>query len=161
MSESSGSPGEVSTDAVAWAEQWESTRTLELLRELVGVAESVSPTVARRAGLSVTELQVLELIAERPWGPADLSRELHVTSAATSGIVDRLVARGHAVRSPHEQDRRRTVVSISDSGRREVLGHLLPMFMGLAEVDAALSEADREVVARYLEGAIAALRRVL
>lgn len=147
--------------AADWVRAWEPSETLTLLRELLGVAGQVGPSVARRAGLSTTELKVLELISERPWGPGDLSRELGVTTAATSGIVDRLVARGHAERAPHEHDGRRTVVHISESGMREVMGHLLPMFVGLEELDRSLSEADREVVARYLSGALASLRRLV
>ena len=60
-----------------------------------------------------------------------------MTTAAASGIVDRLAARGHVVREPHPTDRRRTVVGVTSTGREEVLGHLLPMFLELARIDAA------------------------
>ena len=83
------------------------------------------------------------------------------TSAATSGIIDRLVARGHAERHPHPEDGRRTVVTISESGRAEVLGHLMPMFLQLAVLDAGLTEEERQIVERYLRGASEALRRLI
>ena len=51
-------------------------------------------------------------------------------------------------------------MTISDSGRAEVVGHLMPMFRQLAELDAGLTQAEREVVTRYLRGASAAMRRV-
>jgi DNA-binding MarR family transcriptional regulator len=86
---------------------------------------------------------------------------LGVTSAASSGIVDRLEARGHVVREPDEHDGRRTRVVLTHSGREDVLGHLMPMFVALRELDATLDEDERRVVDRFLEGAAAALRRLL
>jgi DNA-binding MarR family transcriptional regulator len=71
------------------------------------------------------------------------------------------VARGHAQRQPHPVDGRRTEVVITDSGRREVIAQLRPMFEGLAAVDNELSEGDREVVQRYLTGVLEAMRRLL
>lgn len=137
------------------------TATLQLLRQLLDVAQQSGPAVARKADLSHTELTALELLTRQQWGPGELARHLGVTSAAASGIVDRLVARGHAERRPHEQDRRRTQVALTDSGRAEVLGHLMPMFVALDELDRSLSDAERAAVERYLAGAIEAVRRIL
>lgn len=137
------------------------TPTLTALRELLQLSAHVGPTIARRAGLSESELDALELLTRSPVGPADIARHLGVTTAASSGIVDRLVSRGHVVRRPHASDGRRTEVLITDSGRAEVIGHLMPMFTALLALDRSLSPADAEVVEAYLRGAIDALRRVL
>lgn len=141
--------------------QWRPSPTLAALQELIDVAQALPETVARRAGLSVTELHSLRALSERAMGPAALARHLHVTSAASSGIVDRLVARGHAQRQPHPIDGRRIEVVITDTGRREVIAQLRPMFEGLAAVDTTLTDAEREAVVRYLEGVIEAMRRLL
>ena len=93
-------------------------------------------------------------------GPVELGRALGVTSAASSGVVDRLVARGHAERRPHAGDGRRTEVVVTESGRREVFAMLAPMFTKLAEIDAPLDDDERALVERYLRGAIAAMRSV-
>lgn len=135
--------------------------SLEALQELVDVAGQVPHEVARRAGLSVSELHSLRHLMTAPLGPVELARELGVTSAASSGVVDRLVARGHAERRPHPDDGRRTEVVITDSGRLEILQRLAPMFSGLAETDSALTDDEREVVERYLRGAIAAMRALM
>lgn len=145
----------------AYVESWHQTSTLVALRELLKVSQQVGPTVAKRAELGHSELAALELLVEHQIGPADLARHLGVTSAASSGIVDRLVARGHVRREADENDGRRTRVLLTDSGREEVLGHLMPMFVGLAQLDAGLTEEERAVVDRYLRGAIAAIRRLL
>lgn len=137
------------------------TPTLRALRELLDVAALVRPTLARRASLSHTELQALELLFDGPTGPADLARRLGVTTAASTGIVDRLEARGHVVRRPHASDGRRTEVSITPSGSTELMGQLRPMFAALHELDAGLTAAERKVVQDYLQGAVAALRRLL
>ncbi len=151
----------MSGPSTAFVAQWRQTPTLAALRELVQVSSEVAPAVARRADLSHSELRALELLIGSAHGPVELARELGVTSAAASGIVDRLCARGHAVRHPHEHDKRRTEVRITDSGREEVLSYLVPMFTALAELDAELSDDERAVVDRYLRGAIAAMRRML
>ena len=137
------------------------TATLQLLRELLDVAQQSGPAVARRASLTHTELTALEQLTRSDCGPGELARHLGVTSAAASGIVDRLVTRGHVERRPHPDDRRRTQVVLTDSGRTEVIGHLMPMFTALDELDRSLSDDEREVVARYLSGAIVAIRRIL
>lgn len=138
-----------------------STDTLRALQDLVDVAEAVPSGVARSAGLSTSELHALRHLMLGSMGPVDLARLLGVTSAASSGVVDRLEARGHVTRRAHEADGRRTEVSITESGRTEVLRLMTPMFAGLAELDASLSQDEREVVLRYLEGAAAAMRTLL
>lgn len=137
------------------------TSTLLLLRELLDVAQRSGPALARRTQLTHNELLALEQLMEHRWGPGELARHLGVTSAAASGIVDRLVARGHVERQPHAEDRRRTQVVVTDSGHEEVLGHLMPMFVALDALDRSLSEEERAVVDRYLAGAIEAIGRVL
>lgn len=135
--------------------------TSQALRALTVVSAAVPGAVARRAGLSHNELAVLELLAEGPHGPSELARSLEVTTAAASGIVDRLVARGHAERSPHPQDRRRTVVAVSASGRETLVAELMPMFEALRQLEEELSVDEREVVRGYLERATEAMRRAL
>lgn len=106
--------------------------------------------VARNAGLGETELLALQHLMLGARGPAEVARLLEVSTAASTGIVDRLVAHGHVERRPHPDDRRRTDVHVTDSGRAEVLGLLRPMFVELARLDAEFDEAEREIVARYL-----------
>ena len=96
---------------------------------------------------------------EHPTGPSALAARLGVTTAAASGIVDRLVTRGHVERQPHPADRRRTVVACTSSGREELLGHLMPMFLELAALDARLSPTEREIVLRARRYARSAHRR--
>ena len=84
-----------------------------------------------------------------------------MTSAASSGIVDRLASRGHVERRSDPDDGRRTSVVITDSGRAEVMHRLMPMFAGLAALDSSLDDDERVVVERYLRGAVAAMRALM
>jgi DNA-binding MarR family transcriptional regulator len=135
--------------------------TLLALRDLVAAGSRVNHVVSRRAGLSESELVTLEHLSREQIGPAEVARRLEVSTAAATGIVDRLVARGHVERRPHGLDRRRTDLHITDSGRAEIIGHLLPMFRALDQHDAAFSEEEKAVVQRYLRGATEAFERVL
>jgi len=151
----------VPTDVRSVVPDYRPSGSLDALQELVDVAAQVPHEVARKAGLSTSELHSLRHLMDTPMGPVELARALGVTSAASSGVVDRLVARGHATRRPHHDDGRRTEVVITESGRVEVFAMLAPMFAGLAQLDSSLSDDERVVVERYLRGATAAMRALL
>jgi DNA-binding MarR family transcriptional regulator len=140
---------------------WDATGTLVALRELLTTGARVNHVVARRAGISDTELVTLEHLSREQIGPAEVARRLEVSTAAATGIVDRLVSRGHVERRPHAADRRRTELVLTDSGRGEVVGHLLPMFVALDQLDRGFTAEERETIERYLRGAIAAFEQVL
>lgn len=141
--------------------QWRMSDTLERLQRLLDAGSAAPLAVARRARLSPSELHALRHLSMASMGPADLARALGVTTAAASGVVDRLVANGHAERQPHAEDGRRTEVRLTEAGRAEAVGHLAPMFAGLAALDAELTDEERAVVDRYLDGAIAAVRSIM
>lgn len=145
--------------ATAFADAWEQSDALLALRAMSTAVGRVRPAVARRSGLTETELVTLERLVEGPVGFAELARILEVSTAAATGVGDRLEGHGHAVRRAHPSDRRRVELHVTDSGREEVLAHLLPMFRDLAAVDAQFSDEEKAVVARYLEGARAAFVR--
>lgn len=140
---------------------WAQTPSLAALQDFVAAAARVNHVVSRRAGLSETELIALQHLSREQIGPAEVARRLDVSTAAVTGIVDRLAGRGHVERVPHPEDRRRTTLHITESGRREVVAHLLPMFVALDRLDQELSEADREVVANYLRRAAEAFEQVV
>ena len=140
---------------------WTPTSTMTALQTLVDQAALTPSAVARRAGISTSELHALRHLSDAPLGPAELARRLGVTTAPSSGIVDRLEGHGHVERRQHTQDGRRTEVMLTDSGRRELFRLMAPMFAELAELDATLSDDERNTVNRFLAGATAAMRAVI
>lgn len=147
--------------ASGWASAWQRSEALEALRQLLDSSRRSAPALARKAGLTHTELAALEHVFAEPIGPSELAQRIGVTSAAATGIVDRLEKRGHVLRQPHPTDRRRTAVVCTPSGREEIVGHLMPMFRDLAELDASMTEEERQVVLRFLRTADQAVRRLL
>lgn len=117
--------------------------------------------MARRADLSASELHALRHLSVAPLGPAELAQRLGVTTAAASGVVDRLAGHGHVERRAHPTDGRRTEVVLTDAGRSAALELMRPMFEALARLDQGLDEHERAVVDRYLAGAAAAIRTLL
>lgn len=155
-----GGPEPADRNAARWVEDWQGSEVLGALRRLLGTSSRATPALARRAGLSHTELALLEEVMERPTGPSELAQRLGVTSAAASGIVDRLQARGHVERQPHATDRRRTAVVVTPPAREELFGHLMPMFLELAQLDARLDVDERAAVLRFLTAAERAVSRL-
>lgn len=117
--------------------------------------------MARRADLSTSELHALRHLSVEPLGPAELAHRLGITTAAASGVVDRLAGHGHVERHPHARDGRRTEVHLTEAGRAEAIARMAPMFTALATLDGSLSDGERLAVDRYLTGAIAAIRTLL
>lgn len=140
---------------------WHESPTLDALRSLLEAAVRIRHVVARRADLSEIELATLERLSHGPIGPAALARELDVSGAAATGIVDRLSGRGHVERVADPDDRRRTQLHISESATAQVQQHLGPMFLGLARLDADFTAEQRSVIERYLRGALDALDAVI
>jgi DNA-binding MarR family transcriptional regulator len=146
--------------ASEFADAWQQTGSLQALREVIAAGGRVRHVIARRAGLTESDLVAMEHLLREPAGPGELARRLDVSTAAATGLVDRLVGRGHVERRPHAEDRRRTTVEVTESGREEVLGHLLPMFLALDRLDRSFSDDERAVVERYLRGAVEAFAAV-
>ncbi len=149
------------TPATDFLQRWEHTPSLNALRELISVAEQVPAAIARRAGLSATEMAALRMLMRATCSPGELAASLGVTTAASSGIIDRLQAREMVSRQPHEQDKRRMHVVITDQGREAVLRQLLPMYSALQELDASITPSQRETIAAYLQASAAAMRALV
>ena len=145
-------PGPAST----FADGWKQTGSLLALREVLDRGARLRHVLARRAGLSDSDLTAMEHLMRGPLGPAEIARTLDVTTAAATGLVDRLAQRGHVTRHPHAADRRRTQVQVTASGREDVLTQLLPMFRALDRLDRSFTDEERAVVERYLRGVVEA-----
>ena len=117
--------------------------------------DALSRAFERRLGsvltVNQTDLTAMEhLIQEGPLTPSELATRLKVTTAASTLVVDRLVALGHAERHPHEHDRRKIVVVPARSSVDRTVQELLPVIHGIAGIVDDLSEADRTVVSEFL-----------
>jgi len=132
-----------------------SERVRALARALVGF----NAAVARDLGLAPNDVWALEhLFADGELGPAELAARLGMTTASATALVDRLERAGHVERRPHPTDRRRLAVVPTEQAEAAAFAAIAEMIGGLGTLGAGLTPGEREVVARYLEGAAAVFR---
>lgn len=144
MNEAASNPGSISPHTRA-------------LRRVVVLNEEIGYEVRRIMGLKETDYAALAVLMREAMGPTELARALHITSAATTAVVDRLVRAGHAVREPHPQDRRRMIIRAVTASRELTMQHVYPMMdMVETELD-KLDPAGRDAVLQFLTGTVAKL----
>jgi DNA-binding MarR family transcriptional regulator len=83
--------------------------------------------------------------------PKDLSRLLNISTASTTGLVDRLVASGHLTRRPHPTDRRSVEIVPTESADAEVRETLGEMHKRMLEVAESLTPEEALHVTRFLQ----------
>lgn len=127
------------------------------LRRVVRLNEEIGYQVRRIMGLKETDYDAMAILMREPMGPTELARALHITSAAATAVVDRLVRAGHAVREPHPDDRRRMIIRAVESSREKTMEHVYPMMGMVEEQLAKLDEVGREAVLTFLTGTAADL----
>lgn len=92
---------------------------LDLFREMTGQSIVLSAAIARHAGLSPADLEVLGAIEQRgPLTAGELAKLTGLSAAAVTGLIDRLERAGVAARKPDPADRRRVLVAASKGARR-------------------------------------------
>jgi DNA-binding MarR family transcriptional regulator len=136
---------------------------LRLLREYRS-AEAASRREARReTSLGETDLIAMRLLVEadrtgRVMTPGTLASSLGISTASTTALLDRLASAGFIERRPHESDRRSIVIVPTVRSEQEVHEALGRMQANLARVADDMTQAEIEVVARFLSRMIAAVR---
>jgi DNA-binding MarR family transcriptional regulator len=116
--------------------------------------------MADTSGVGQTDMLALGLLSVRgPMTVSELGRELELSSASVSGLVDRLEATGHVARVRDEHDRRRIVVHATplagEVARAALQGFLVEL---AAQLDHCTPE-ERAGADRVLRGALVALER--
>ena len=124
--------------------------------------EDVSSLFAAAHGLNQIDLEALLAVmyAERdgaPLTPGQLGAAVHLSSAATTGLIDRLERDGHLERRRDEVDRRRVHLHYADHGMRMAEGFFRP----LGEINTALlsryTPEQLELILGYLDAAADAM----
>jgi DNA-binding MarR family transcriptional regulator len=91
---------------------------IHLLREMTGQSIVLSAAIARHAGLSPADLEVLGTIEQHgPLTAGQLAQRTGLSNAAVTGLIDRLERAGVAARRSDPADRRRVLVEVSDGAR--------------------------------------------
>jgi len=123
----------------------------QLIREFLTVNEDFEAHVGRELTVNPTDLQAMQhLMMHGPLGPTDLSRRLGISTAATTAVVDRLVAVGHAHRTQHPTDRRGVVIVPEPASVQKAMSTLMPMIVGIDGVLDEFDDDERAVITAYL-----------
>jgi DNA-binding MarR family transcriptional regulator len=89
--------------------------------------------------------------------PKDLAESLHISSASTTTLIDRLEKSGHIERQPHPTDRRALILVPTPSADRDVRAALSVSHERMLAVAESLTAAERGVVVGFLERMAAAV----
>ena len=124
---------------------------LDEVREIVRLSGEFERHLGRVLEVNPTDLTAMQhLIQSGPLSPSELARRLRISTAATTLVVDRLEASGHARRHRREDDRRKIVVVPDAGSTQRTADELLPIVRGIADLLTDLPPAESAVVERFL-----------
>jgi DNA-binding MarR family transcriptional regulator len=128
----------------------------DLVRFETELWNELDARLRREADLPLGSFDVLQVLGRVPdCRVNDVAAALAITVGGASQAVDRLERRGLCARRPHPQDRRATIVGLTDEGRAisEAAGRVFDRELA-ARFDGALSKS----ALRHLADALATLR---
>ena len=123
----------------------------DALRHLSTQLSLLTHRVGGRLELRGTDLECLDLIDTcGPIGPSELARRTGLHPATMTGIIDRLERGGWITRERDPHDRRAVVVQVVRSRGQELLRMFAGMNAALTEICADYTDAELNVIARFL-----------
>ena len=134
-------------------------KLVELQQHQIAEVLTFAAALARKMGLSVSEMAALEHLHASGGGltPTQLGQRLSMSSGTVSPLVDRLERAGYVGRHPNPEDRRSSVVRMTPWGVEEASRHLLPLAADLLDTASGLGKRERLFVGGYLESVSDAL----
>ncbi len=94
---------------------------LVALRRITRAIDLHSKQLARETGLTAPQLLVLQSVARTGRAkPSDVAREIHLSGATVTSIVDRLVNRGLVRRERSAADRRSVEIVLTEAGQQSI-----------------------------------------
>lgn len=95
----------------------EDREIVRLIRKLISRVYIQSKAMSKRFGVTGPQVLVLRtLLSHGPLPSATLAGLMYVTASNLTGIIDRLEAKKLLHRLPHAQDRRVTLIGLTDEG---------------------------------------------
>lgn len=116
------------------------------------VSQEIAEAYGDRFGLAITEWRILAVLGRFPgMSAAGVAERSAMDKVAVSRAVARLLERGLLHRETHGDDRRRSVLELSEAGR-EVYAEVAPLALSYErELLSPLSEEERVQFSRMLE----------
>lgn len=111
--------------------------------------------------LTVAQLRVLLLLqANGQSRMSDIATEMSVTMPTATGIMDKLVNKGLAVRDTDPKDRRLVICRLSEGGRRQIGKLLLASRFKMQELLEELNITQLQEVSKMVDMLLKASRKV-
>jgi DNA-binding MarR family transcriptional regulator len=121
---------------------------------------AVDGAVAARLAVNGTDLRIVGLVHEAgSLSAGALASAVRLSPAATTTAVQRLVAAGHLVRAIDPDDRRRTVLTLTDSAAEEIRRGYGPVAAEGVRLLAGYRPDELALVERFLREGIDLQRR--
>lgn len=116
------------------------------------ISSAISREYHRRFGLAITEWRVMAVLGRFPGLSAgEVSARTAMDKVAVSRAVARLLERGLIQREIHDDDRRRSVLALSEAGGR-VYDEVAPMVMEYhARMFESFTEEERLLLDRLID----------
>ena len=114
--------------------------------------QTFDDAVGRQLGLGPADLRCLDILVEGPRTAGELSVATGLRPAATTALIDRLVAKGYLRREPSPTDRRQVLVAMTDEGMRRTWAAYGPMVEEGQQGLAAFTVAELERLRVLLDG---------
>jgi DNA-binding MarR family transcriptional regulator len=132
-----------------------SQELVSLLQEFTLEANHYADSAGSTHGMHRTDLNALAVImrhsmADRVVTPGVLRSELHLSSPATTALVDRLSASGHVVRERLGTDRRQVQLRMTPKAYRDGSAMFMPLAAAMGRAMAPYSSAELELVRRFM-----------
>ena len=135
--------------------------TLHLLREFRHVEAGARESLRTALRVNAHDLQALRFIVDESEScdvtPRMVAAHLGITSASTSGLVERLVVAGYVTRDVDEFDRRGRILRATEVACARLDARLCHQVAALLAAAGAFSAAELATVAAYLEALIEGL----
>lgn len=115
------------------------------------VSQTIAGAYARRFGIGITEWRVIAVLGRYPGLSANgVAARTAMDKVAVSRAVARLLDRGLLARDTHGEDRRRSVLALSEAGHR-IYDEVVPLALAYERrLLAPLDEAERAQLDRLL-----------
>ncbi|MFJ9244677.1 MarR family winged helix-turn-helix transcriptional regulator [Streptomyces sp. NPDC101776] len=105
-----------------------------------GAVDDFDRELARLLGVNETDLRCLEILLSVPEiTPRELSRQLGLTTGSVTTMLDRLEKLAYLTRTPHPDDRRKTLIRVTPEAAQRSYGLIGPF----------VEDAGRRVRGRY------------
>lgn len=131
-------------------------------QQLSTATQRVAHAFAAQNGLSERELQALIVVMQaeasgHPVTAGELGKAVRLSSAATTGIIDRLERAEHIERRRNAEDRRRVTLHYAPLGMRTAATFFAPLSDLSSAIMARFDDHSLEIIDRYLTEMTAAM----